>query len=295
MDINKYRLFADVAVTQNFTKTADRCGYTQPGVSQILKSLEEEIGFPLFIRTRSGVHLTPNGEAILPYVRRLLYEDELLSQEISSLKGLNTGHLTIACFASISRMMIPNVIHDYQTDYPGIQIELLEGGTDEIVKWVEDGAADFGILSRRHTQSLHFESLMADPLVAIMPRESPWTEMDSLKVDLLSGKPFILSAEGTDYDIHNMLQETKIHPDIRFTSKDDHAIVSMVASHLGFSILPRLVVEDVAYMIRMLPLSPSYERDLGFAYRDEGALTPAARHFLDTLKENVKRHRNTRP
>ena len=76
MDINKYRLFADVAETNNFTKTGDRMGYTQPGVSHILKTLEEEVGFTLFVRTRKGVSLTANAQLILPYIRNLLSASE---------------------------------------------------------------------------------------------------------------------------------------------------------------------------------------------------------------------------
>ena len=72
MDLNKYTLFADVAETKNFTKTGERMGYTQPGVSHILKTLENEPGFPLFLRTKRGIKLTPNAEVILPIERNML-------------------------------------------------------------------------------------------------------------------------------------------------------------------------------------------------------------------------------
>ena len=63
MGIKKLELFADVAETRNFTRSGDRMGYTQSGVSHILKSLETEIGFPLFVRTKQGVRLTPQCRA----------------------------------------------------------------------------------------------------------------------------------------------------------------------------------------------------------------------------------------
>ena len=87
MDINKYALFVDVAETGNFTKTGERMGYTQPGVSHILKSMEAELGFPLFIRTRHGISLTSNAEAILPIVRNMLSINEQLEQTISERTG----------------------------------------------------------------------------------------------------------------------------------------------------------------------------------------------------------------
>ena len=154
MDISKYALFADVADTGNFTKSGKRMGYTQPGVSHILKAMESEFGFPLFVRTKQDVVPTHNAEAILPLVRQLLAVNEQLEQTVSSLNGLTKGHLTIASFASIGRSWLPTVIHTYQQKFPGIEIELLEGGTDDIVHWVENSRADFGLLSKWNVDSL---------------------------------------------------------------------------------------------------------------------------------------------
>ena len=103
-------------------------GYTQPGVSHILKGMEAEFGFPLFIRTKQGVIPTTNAETILPLVRQLLSINEQLEQTISSLNGLTTGRLTIASFASIARNWLPEIIHAFQQEYPGIDIALMEGG-----------------------------------------------------------------------------------------------------------------------------------------------------------------------
>ena len=89
MDIKKLLLFADVAETENFTKTGDRMGYTQSGVSHLLKSLEDEIGFPLFIRSKQGVKLTGNAKMILPGVRSLLAMTEHLEQMISKRPACN--------------------------------------------------------------------------------------------------------------------------------------------------------------------------------------------------------------
>ena len=80
MELTKYELFADAAKTGNFTKTADRTGYTQPGVSRTLRLLERELGFPLFTRLKNGVELTSAGKDILPYVLKLLAVNNQLEQ-----------------------------------------------------------------------------------------------------------------------------------------------------------------------------------------------------------------------
>ena len=283
MELTKYEIFADAAKTGNFTKTADRMGYTQPAVSRTLRLLEQELGFPLFVRQKNGVELTSSGRTILPHVLELLAQKRQLEQQVSEIQGLHVGHLTIACFASVSRVLLPHFLAGFQKSFPGIQVELMEGGTDDIVRWVSGSVADFGILSHRQIGNLAWLSLWRDPLVAVVPREEPFLSMETFPVEKMTAQPFILSADGTDYDIHHMLSATKIRPTIRFTSKDDHAIVSMVANHLGMSILPRLVVLDLAHLVHMLPLAPEFHRTLGIAYKEKSALTPAARKFIDQI------------
>lgn len=284
MEINKYALFADIAETRNFTKTGERMGYTQPGVSHILKSMESELGFPLFWRTKQGIQLTPYAEMILPIVRHMLSINEQLDQTIASLKGLEEGHLTVASFASISRNWLPAVLHAFRKDYPGIEIELLEGGTDEIVKWIEDSVADIGLLSKRHTEQLEWISLYEDPLMAILPK-SYAAEGDAYPILGMADQPFIISAAGTDYDIHYALESSGIKPNIHFSSKDDLAIVSMVANNLGISILPKLVIEGMDSSVLALPLEPFFTRELGIACRSQANLSPAAKRFIEKIHE----------
>ncbi|MDD7390121.1 MAG: LysR family transcriptional regulator [Lachnospiraceae bacterium] len=285
MNINKYALFVDVADTKNFTRSGERMGYTQPGVSHILKVMETELGFSLFQRTKQGVVLTPNAEIILPLVRNLLAVNEQLEQTISSINGLKTGHLTIASFASIARNWLPAIIYTFQQEYPGIEIELLEGGTDDIVDWVKNNQADFGLLSHKNAHSLKWIPLYEDPLVAIIPKDYETPENGVFPIEKLSDYPFIISAAGVDYDIHQYLKEMGITPDIRFSSKGDLAIVSMVANHLGISILPKLIIESCKNDIQALPLEPFASRELGIGIHSSSSLSPAAGYFIETIQK----------
>ena len=279
MDIRKYELFADVAETGNFTRSGDRMGYTQSGVSHILKSLENEIGFPLFIRTKQGVRLTRNAELLLPLVQKLLSANEHLTQTISEINGVDTGSLGIAAFSSISIHWMPKMIRRFQEAYPGITISLMEGGTDDIVSWVMNDQADFGFLSRRNTKGLEWISLCEDPLMAVLPQDYEWTE-EQFPLSAFQDQDFIITAMGTDYDVRYALGTAGVTPNIKFTSKDDHAIISMIANHLGISILPGLVLRGYGEQVRALPLSPRCSRELGIVLKSKKGLSPAGRKFL---------------
>lgn len=287
MDIKEYSLFADVAETKNFTRSGERMGYSQSGVSHILKNLENELGFSLFMRTKHGVSLTPNAELILPEVRKLLATNEKLEQTINAINGLETGQITIGTFASISIHWLPALLHKFQEIHPKIAINLKEGGTDDISKWIEENQVDFGFFSQRNKRSLEWIPLYEDPLMAVLPNDYPIPADGHFPISEIGNQPFIISAIGTDYDIHHALQEAAISPCIRFSSKDDHAIMSMVSNHLGISILPKLIVTEYEDRITALPLKPFCSRNLGIGLRSYKDLTPAAVKFIEFTKQTL--------
>ncbi|WP_026492436.1 MULTISPECIES: LysR family transcriptional regulator [unclassified Butyrivibrio] len=280
MDIRKLILFEDVANTQNFTKSGDKLGYTQSGVSHMLKSLEDELGFTLFIRSKQGVKLTDSGLGILPAVRSLLSKYENLTQTVNEIHGIEKGSLTIATFSSISIHYLPKIIHEFKEKYPSINIELLEGGTDDIVSWVENDIADFGFLSHENTKNLEWITLAEDPLLAIMPKDSELPESGAINIEFFQDKPFIMTSMGTDYDVHKALTTSNVTPNAIFSSKDDHAIISMVSNALGVSILPGLVVKGFENQVSCYAINPYYSRTLGIALKSREALSPAAKKFI---------------
>lgn len=285
MDIKKFQLFADVAETQNFTRSGERMGYTQSGVSHILKSLETEMGFPLFIRSKQGVRLTKNAETVLPLVRSLLSRYEILEQTVNDLNGLETGKLVIATYSSISVNWMPPIIHRFQEVYPGIDISLMEGGADDIVGWLNDDIADFGFVSHRNMESLEWISLCEDPLVAVLPKDYPPPASGLFPIREFEGKCFIISAMGTDYDIHYALEASGVKPDMRFSATDDHTIIAMVANKLGVSILPQLMLSNYEDQVSSYLLEPYFSRDLGIAVKSRASMSPAAAKFLEITKQ----------
>lgn len=285
MDIKKFQLFVDVAETNNFTKSGERMGYTQSGVSHILKSLETEMGFSLFIRNKQGVRLTKNAEILLPLVRSMLSKYETLEQTINDLNGLETGRLVIATYSSISVNWMPPIIHRFQKVYPGIDINLMEGGADDIVEWLNEDIADFAFVSHRNMESMEWIPFCEDPLVAVLPKDYPPPESGVFPIKDFEGKCFIISAMGTDYDIHHALETSGVKPDMRFSATDDHTIIAMVANKLGVSILPRLMLYHFDEHVSSYLLEPYYSRDLGIAVKSKAGMSPAAVKFLEITKQ----------
>ncbi|HNW87507.1 MAG TPA: LysR family transcriptional regulator [Candidatus Limiplasma sp.] len=284
MDLKKYEVFVGVAETGNLTETGRRLGYTQSGVSHIIAGLEAEMGLPLIVRGRRGVGLTENGARIADAMRHLLADNERLEQTISAIRGVTTGSLVIGTYASISINWLPEILYRFRQDYPGISIHMKEGGIEEIEGWIENSIADFGFLSRRSSQSFDWIPLEEDPLLAILPKDTPCPPGGKFPIAGFEGQPFVMSAAGIDHDVHMALTNAGIHPAVRYSSADDHAIVSMVAHRLGISMLPRLIVQDQLDHITALPVEPYASRRLGIGIRNLSRLSPAAKELIEYTK-----------
>ena len=281
MIIRKYKVFLKAAELGNLTKTGEVMGYTQSGVSHMMKSLEDEVGFSLFARGSKGITLTANGEKILPIVRRLLDSNEQLEQTVSSINGLVSGNICIGSFSSTSTHWLPRIIKNFQADYPMVNISILEGGIQEIAGWLSEGIADIGFCSRQGHLSFDWIPLKQDPMLAVLPKDHPLEDGKPFPIKEFNGSPFIMSAPGFDYDIHRVLDDNNVTADIKFSSKDDYAIVSMVANNLGFSILPELVLLWCAGHVKLAELQPGAYRELGIAVPSLKNVPPAVRKFLD--------------
>ena len=127
MDLHKLQVFLTVADFENFTRAGENLGYTQSGITHMMKSLEQEIGFPLFIKNHHGVTLTQEAKSLLPSIRALLSANESLNQEISFLQGAKKGTLKIGSYISSSIHWLPKIIAEFQKENPDILFEIVEG------------------------------------------------------------------------------------------------------------------------------------------------------------------------
>ena len=205
----------------------DSC-YTPSGVSQLVNALEDELGLELLRRSTRGVTLTSSGEALLTAVRDLLSQEERVRQLSDELKGLATGHITIASLSSISTHWLPGVIREFLTDYPQIQIKLMEGIEQEVSGWLDQHAADMAFMSYVEPISWDWIPLAEDPMVAVLPRDHPLADADRYPLENCMKESFIMPALGRDADLTAMFRRHGYSPKIHFSTLENYATLAMV-------------------------------------------------------------------
>lgn len=157
----------------SFTRAGELLGYTQSNISHMVNDLETEWQVSLLERKHSGVSLTSDGTALMPYIRAV-YDDYLkLQAQVDALNGLQTGILRIGTLSSVAASWLPGVLKDFRQDHPGIDIQLLLEEQEGIERWLLEGRIDCGFLRLPTRGEFDSTFLWTDRLLAILPEGTP--------------------------------------------------------------------------------------------------------------------------
>ncbi|MZQ98156.1 MAG: LysR family transcriptional regulator [Acidaminobacter sp.] len=285
MNLNLQKLTAFVKTVEcgSFTKAAEALNYTQSGVSRMIQDLEKDWNMSLLERSRAGVRLTSEGVLLLPYAKTLCLEYQKLHKQVDELNGLQSGLIRIGTISSIATHWLPNIIKAFQQDYPGIDYELLLGDYSEIEAWILEGRVDCGFLLQPAHPDLETIYLGQDELLVILPEHHPLVEFDRVPFKALCDQPFMLLDRGGRSEVKEFFEQYGISPMVKFTTWDDYAIMSMVESGLGISLLPQLILQRVPYRIVTKRLDVPAYREICLALRSKQTASHAVKRFLEYL------------
>lgn len=288
MSLHKYEVFTKVLETGSLTKAGEHLGLTQSAVSHAIASLEQEYGLTLMTRGRSGISLTSNGERLYAYMREILRVNEQLMQEVAAIKGIESGTIKLGTFTSVSTQWLPGILKHFQGAYPNIEIKLFEGYYDEIEEWVAAGRVDLGFVSMPTETSIELFPLKKDRMLLLVPADHPLAARELVRVRELAEETFIMPTVGCDNDIQRILKAYDLVPNIKYELGDDHAIIAMVQSGLGITILPEMILFRLPPNIRVIPLEGAHYRTIGIGASSMAELTPAAQRFLTCVQDWVR-------
>lgn len=283
--IDKYSVFLKVIESDSLSKAAEELGYTQSGISHIIKRIEQELHISLILRDRSGIKLTPEGEAILPYIQEVCNTYRNLYDKVNELQGIDSGIIRIGLFSSISCHVLPDFINKFKMSHPMVEFELLFGDYSQIEDWVEDGSIDYGFISsfkeRRNKEKII--PFIQDRLLVLLPETHTYARAEVFPIKQIEEEPFILLDEGYDNEINYLFESLKIKPKIIFKIKDDYSIMAMVEKGLGISILPELVLNRNPYKVITKELSIPCSRQIDIIHKRNRLLSAAADKFLKVI------------
>lgn len=296
MDKTKCEALIAAAEGGSLSAAAETMGYTQPGITRMIDSLEEELGFALLLRTKKGVSLTPNGEQMLPFFREVIRSQRMAEETGASIRGVLSGVLTIGCYYSVSSMLLPEVLHAFLSDFPGVQIVLKEGTNAELSGMLRDHSVDFCFAAKPSEQTVcEWIPILEDELNVWLPEDHPDAGGSRFPVRRLADYPFIMIQPGSDTDLDRVFLTARVRPDIHFVTKDAYSAYRMVEAGLGISLNQRLIAREWHGRVVMLPFDPPQYVHLGIAIPSLRDASPAAKKFVKYILRLIRKDEEKQP
>ena len=281
--LERYFALLKILEIGSFTKAAEAMGYSQSAVSQMVQSLESELSLKLLYRSRNGIKLTPEGEALLPYIQRTVNHYNAMLEKTREPKGLNGGLIRIGTLSSVSSQWLPGLIKDFQTLYPKVHFLLHQGDYTTIPAWVRAGEIDFGFVNpdAESVRGLHTIFVTSGGHKAILHPDHPLAAQPWVTLEQLAKETFLLLEEGCLSEPLEAFRTLGLEPRVELRMHDNFSICSMVEANVGVSILPELALRKMNFRIVQLPTVPPVIRRVSLVMKDPDILPIASRYFIE--------------
>jgi DNA-binding transcriptional LysR family regulator len=289
VQLQQLRAFAAVAQFRHFTQAADELGIAQPSLSRQIAALEADLATPLFVRARSGIDLTPAGEALLPRVTSILADLDAARHDVQNIIGLRRGRVRLGATPSLCTTLVAQVLARYREEHPGVALQVEEGGSQDLVAALTGGELDLALViqpGHGMDSTLLAEPILLESLVVASVAPMPITAPDGLlHVSDLRGQPLVMFRVG--YDLRDAtLEACRQHgfvPSFAVEGGEMDAVLGFVEAGLGVALVPSLVLSARPRLIATQLAPPGVQRTIALAHRRDYPPTYAARALYDAI------------
>lgn len=246
MEVRQLKIFSVLAEELNFTRAAQRVNTVQSNVTAQIKSLEEELGIPLFDRVAKKVVLTEAGRRFLPYADRALAAMDQGQQAVRF--GLEpAGPLRIGAPESVLTYRLPQVVQRFRRQYPRVELAFRPQPDEALSQWLDHGRLDMAIRMGEDAlpDRLTGVHLRVEPILLLSDPAHPLAAQSVVAPEDLAGQTLLLTESGCGYrlKLETALRQHNIRPGSILEFSSVEAIKHCVAAGMGIGLLPLIVVE----------------------------------------------------
>jgi len=293
MELRHLRYFVAVAEALSFARAAERLHLSQPPLSRQIRALEDELGTPLFARTKRSVRLTPAGAALLPEARRLLRDADGLKAGARQLAAGEVGALALGFISVAAYNMLPELAPEFRRRHPGVKLALQEATSDVQLPALRQGELDVGlVLPPVAEPGLEYAPLLHEALMAALPTGTS-RGRGPVALASLRDEPFVLIPRQVGTSLYDAIvgacQRAGFSPRIEQEAIQMQTIVSLVAAGMGVALVPASLRHLRRTGVTYRPLverSPRIEIGIAWRRADDA---PAVRAFVALARDSAAR------
>jgi DNA-binding transcriptional LysR family regulator len=191
-------IFCKVVRTKSFTRAAEELYITQSAVSQHIRSLEKNYGIKLFVRSKSGAFLTPEGRILYEYAQQILTLYAKAAQDLSKKSGFMKGQLSIGASYTVGEYILPPIVGKFKNRFPLVKISFCVGGNHFVIDGITHGKFDVGFIGEPCDKgTLTTEHFIKDEICFIAAPSHPLAGIKNLTIDRLSTAKLIFREKGS--------------------------------------------------------------------------------------------------
>lgn len=288
VSLRQLRALVEVADGGSFAAASRRLFITQSALSESIRQLEAAVGLRLVDRTTRTAGLTEAGALFLLDVRQALDTLEQGMRRVGDLASLRGGEVRIVAAPSVLAAIVMPCLPALRTAHPGVRVSLHEEGGDAVVRWVREGAADFGVGGwRDDAEPLEAEPLLEDAMGLLALPDEPLLRRRRLLASHLADRAMV--GYTTDTAIHALLSASaEVPASVRAPAlrvSNTVLLQQAIASGLGMAVVPALIARHPALQaLGFAPLAaPRILRRVMVFRRPRRALSPAAEVFRTAI------------
>ena len=284
-----YRIFYYVAKYGNVTQAARVLLNNQPNLTRAVKTLESELGCPLFIRSNRGMKLTPEGERLLRHIRIAIENIEAGEAEIIESRNLERGSVFVAASEVALHCVLLPVLKKYRSLYPGIKLKISNHSTPQAIDAIKNGFADIAVVTTPTLPSAMLEEITVRKFREVAVCSSAFSELWGRKVsfeELLSYHLISLGTQTKSYELYSDFfagEGLRYQPETEAATADQ--IVPMVKADLGIGFVPEEFLEGIEGVSVIETENPLPEREIRVVKRREQPLGIAAKEMEKLILE----------
>lgn len=278
-----YRIFYYVAKYGNITQAAKILLNNQPNLTRAIKTLESELGCPLFIRNNRGMKLTPEGERLFEHIRIAFENIEAGEAEIIESRNLEKGTVFVAASEVALHCVLLPVLKQYRTLYPGIRLKISNHSTPQAVDAIKNGIADIAVVTTPTMPSAMIEEVTVRKFHEVAVCSAAFSELLGEKVgfaELLSYPMISLGTQTKSFELYSDFfaeEGLHYHPETEAATADQ--ILPMVKADLGIGFIPREFLQGVEGVFVIETEKSLPEREIRIVKRHEQTLSIAAKEL----------------
>lgn len=287
-----------VAEKRNFTRAAQALSLTQPAVSHHISQLEQELGVRLFVRGNGDLMLTPEGETVLRYVRRMKALEKKMAEELQE-AGRRLTRLRIGITHTAESSIVAEVLARYTNENPGISITIVTDNINNLYDMLENFELDLAVVEGRSTRpELSALMLDTDYLVCVLANTHPLSRSSMITLDEIRQEKLILRLPNSETRVRFESALAAIGESIAdfqvILEVDNVATIKdLIRKNLGISILARSTCMDELRKGKLtaLPIENlSMTRETNLVYHRDFAHKETLQDILALYKKQLREY-----